>query len=122
MADRIKIDHVTGGSDGANLKDCYFVPAGTTPPTYDFYDKDNDNPNNPLETGVRRGTTFTFRLAEDPGLPWRMVVRTISDSEASGEWATGSRVDTGLEEGSGHFQAQAGGGTDPDEAASSARA
>ena len=122
MSDKIKIRHVHGGSKGDKLKDCYFVPAADG--TYDFYDKDNDNPNNPLHTGITHGSVFQFTLMDAPGLPWALDVKSISDERAHGEWYAGMQPlsNPAEDEGSGTFQAQAGGATVPEDAASSATA
>lgn len=122
MSDKIKIRHVHGGTTGNKLKDCYFVPAGDG--TYEFYDKDNDNPNNPLQTGIRDGSIFQFSLMDYPDLPWQLDVKSITEERAHGEWFAGmqSLSSPAEEEGSGTFQAQAGGATVPEDASSSATA
>lgn len=119
MSDKIKIKRIFGGKAGETLKECYFEPTATTPVTYAFYDKDSDNPNNPLATGIQNGSSFDFHLMEDPTVPWNIHVEDIDDEKAHGKWKAGNPP-PGLDEESGHFQAQAGVTVDPDEAAYSA--
>lgn len=118
MSDKIRIKRILGGKGGDKLKECYFEPAATTPVTYDFYDKDNDNPNNPLASGIKNGSSFDFYLMEDPAVSWRINVDEIDDEKAHGKWTKGKPP--GQDEDSGHFQAQAGVTIDPDDAAYSA--
>ena len=121
MSDKIKIKKVEGGGAGFMLEGCYFIP--NEEGTYNFYDKD-PNPNNPLATGVKNGSTFAFNLMEDSNVPWAIHILIIGEEIVShGEWASGkSPVSKAFDESSGSFQAQAGGTPDPEEAAASANA
>lgn len=109
MPNKIKIDTVTGGSHKNDLKNCYFLPA-TTAGTYNFYDTNNNN----LASNLTSGSDFSFTL---DGHNWDITSFVISDSTASGDWATTPSIT--LEE-DGTFQAQAGTGTDAEEATSAA--
>lgn len=121
MSDQIKIRHVEGGANGDKLKGCYFVPTGDT---FDFYDKKIGNIDEPLKTGITAGSRFQFELPDHPDLPWEIYVESITDERAHGEWFAGLQKIGGIEndQGSGTFQAQAGGAVAPEDAASSATA
>ena len=106
MSNKIKIDSVTGGSHKNDLKNCYFLPATVTG-TYNFYDTNN----NSLASNLTSGTDFSFNLDSHN---WTITNFVISDSAASGDWTIPSI--TAEEDGS--FQAQAGTGTDAEEASS----
>jgi len=108
MSNKIKIDSVTGGSHKDDLKNCYFLPAATAG-TYNFYDTNN----NSLASNLTSGTDFSFNLDSHN---WTITNFVISDSAASGDWAIPSI--TAEEDGT--FQAQAGTGTDAEEASSAA--
>ena len=108
MSNKIKIDSVTGGSHKNDLKNCYFLPA-TVAGTYNFYDTNN----NSLASNLTSGTDFSFNLDSHN---WTITNFVISDSAASGDWTIPSI--TAEEDGS--FQAQAGTGTDAEEASSAA--
>ena len=123
MDDKIRIrhiDHLGGKINGDKLKDCYFSAAGDD--TYDFYDK--DNPNHPLKTGITKGSVFQFHFHDNPDLPWEIEVKSITPTKAHGHWFTGllKIISPADDEGSGTFQAQAGGAMVPEESASSATA
>ena len=109
MSNKIKIDSVTGGSHKNDLKNCYFLPA-TTAGTYNFYDTNN----NSLASNLTSGSNFSFTL---DGHSWEITSFVISDSSASGNWATTPSIT--LEE-DGTFQAQASTGVDGEEATSAA--
>jgi hypothetical protein len=57
--DKIKINGVTGDKANEVLKDCYFYPSPTTHGEYDFFLEKEDEP---LATGLRNGSAFTFPL------------------------------------------------------------
>jgi hypothetical protein len=108
MPNKIKIDSVTGGGHKDDLKNCYFLPAATAG-TYNFYDTNN----NSLASNLTSGTDFSFNLDSHN---WTITNFVISDSAASGDWTIPSI--TAEEDGT--FQAQAGTGTDAEEASSAA--
>lgn len=108
MSNKIKIDSVTGGSHKNDLKNCYFLPAAVAG-TYNFYDTNN----NSLASNLTSGTDFSFNLDSHN---WTITNFVISDSAASGDWTIPSI--TAEEDGT--FQAQAGTGTDAEEASSAA--
>ena len=122
MSDKIKISHVEGGPNGDKLKGCYFVPTGDG--KFDFYDKKIGNIDEPLKTGITADSSFEFELWDHPDLPWKIYVESIDDKEAHGEWFAGLQKIGGIEndQGSGTFQAQAGGATVVEGSASSATA
>ena len=109
MSDKIKIDSVTGASDGNDLKNCYFLDAGDG--TYSFYDKNPNNPNNPLATNITASSEFDFSLEDYPGIVWTITVSAITDEAASGDWSDVNTAKPEEAAGDGTFQAQAGGGT-----------
>ena len=108
MSNKIKIDSVTGGSHKDDLKKCYFLPAAVAG-TYNFYDTNN----NSLASNLTSGSDFSFTLDSHN---WEITSFVISDSAASGDWTFPSI--TAEEDGT--FQAQAGTGTDAEEASSAA--
>lgn len=120
MGDKIKIENITGESVGNDLKNCYFQNAGNG--TYNFYDKNQNNPNNPILTGITAGFGSGFRLQDYPGTQWFMTVYTINDSAATGDWSGNDSATPEEIPGSGTFQAQAGGTLDAESEASSATA
>lgn len=125
MSDKIKIRDVEGGIDGEKLKGCYFVPAEDGSGTFDFYDKKIGDHNKPLKTGITSGTKFEFILPDHGDLPWQIDVKSITDEKAHGEWFAGLqkiRDQVSDDEGSGTFQAQAGGAMVPEDTAYSATA
>lgn len=121
MSDKIKIKHVEGGIDGDKLKGCYFVPTGDS--TFAFYDK-NVGVDEPLKTGITSESSFEFVLPDHPDLPWRIYVKSIDDEQADGKWFAGLQKIPGAgdDQGSGTFQAQAGGALVLEDAASAATA
>ena len=110
MSNKIKIDSVTGGNHKNDLKNCYFLPAAVAG-TYNFYDTNN----NSLASNLTSGSNFSFTLDSHN---WQITSFVISDSAASGNWTNDSAGITASEDGS--FQAQAGTGTDAEEASSAA--
>ena len=110
MSNKIKIDSVTGGSHKDDLKNCYFLPAATAG-TYNFYDTNN----NSLASNLTSGSDFSFTLDSHN---WEITSFVISDSAASGDWTNDVASITAEEDGT--FQAQAGTGTDAEEASSAA--
>ena len=108
MSNKIKIDHVAGGSHKDDLKNCYFLPAAVNG-AYDFYDTNN----NSLASNLTSGTNFSFNLDSHN---WTITNFVISASAASGDWSIPSITEA--EDGS--FQAQAGPGVDAEEASSAA--
>lgn len=107
--DKIKIDKVTGGKNKYKLKDCYFLPSRTLG-TYNFYDTHN----NVLAENIS-GSTFTFSL---DNLDWQIQKLVITSSTASGNWKNNNPQP--IDDESGTFQAQAGGGGDPEAKAAKA--
>ena len=110
MSNKIKIDSVTGGSQKNDLKNCYFLPAAVAG-TYNFYDTNN----NSLASNLTSGSDFSFSLDSHN---WEITSFVISDSAASGDWSNDVASITAEEDGT--FQAQAGTGTDAEDAASAA--
>ena len=122
MSDKIKIKHVKGGIDGDKLKGCYFVPAGDG--TFDFHEKNDESKlDGRVHTGIKKGSVFQFHLPDDENL-WQIDVKEINDKKAHGKWFVGLQKikSPADEEGSGTFQAQAGGATVVEDCASSATA
>jgi hypothetical protein len=102
---KIKIDHVTGGKNKDDLKNCYFEPSTEDPGAYDFYDKHG----NRLARDLNVGDPFEFDM---DGLTWDLYDWTSNGLHASGNWRNdGPAADPALEQG-GTFTAQAGGGVD----------
>lgn len=116
MSDKIKINRIEGEKVGNDLKGCYFLNAADG--TYSFYDKNPNNPRNPILTGIRDGFDSEFRLEDYPDILWGINIYNISDSAANGFWSSGNTETPG----SGTFQAQAGGTGEPEPEASSATA
>lgn len=124
MSDEIKIKDVEGGINGDKLKGCYFLPAEDGSDTFDFYDKKKGDGDKPLKTGIKSGSTFEFILPDHGDLPWQIKVQSITHKKAHGDWSAGlQKIRPGVsdDEGSGTFQAQAGGAL-VEEATSSATA
>jgi hypothetical protein len=102
---KIKIDHVTGGKNKDDLKNCYFEPSTEDPGGYDFYDKTGHR----LARDLNVGEPFEFNM---DGLTWVLYDWTCDSLHASGNWRNnGPAVDPALEQ-EGTFTAQAGGGVD----------
>lgn len=101
MSTKIKIDHVTGGKNKDDLKNCYFELSPEIPGTYDFCDRHG----NRLAAGLNIGEPFEFDL---DGLTWVIFDWATDSLRASGNW----RNDGPALEQSGTFTAQAGGGVD----------
>jgi hypothetical protein len=118
MSDRIKIQGINGASVGNDLKNCYFLNAGNG--TYNFFDKNQNNPNNPILTGITGTGSFQggFMLQDYPHIRWTMNVYGINDSAASGAWWGDDSASPEEIPGSGTFQAQAGGTVDAEPEAS----
>jgi|GEM_PF-3517221 len=103
--DKIKIDHVTGGKNKDELKNCYFEPSPDLPGSYDFYDKNGHR----LARDLNVGDPFEFDMN---GLTWVFYEWTCDNLHANGNWRNnGPAVDPTLEQ-EGTFTAQAGGGVD----------
>lgn len=106
--ERIKITKVTGGKRKDSLKDCYFLPSSTVG-AYDFY-----NTHNQVLASSIQGSAFKFDLN---GYEWQITKLSITPWKANGDW----KIPTDpAEDDSGTFQAQAGGGGDPEERAAKA--
>src|SRR5688500_2760778 len=103
MSNKIKIDSVTGASDGNDLKGCYFLNSGNG--TYCFYDKNPNNPNNPLQCDIVAGSKFDLHLDDYPGITWSLNVSAISDQAASGTWSDLNSARPEDAAGDGSFQA-----------------
>ena len=86
------------------------MPA-TTAGTYNFYDTNNNN----LASNLTSGSDVSFTLDSHS---WEITSFAISDSAASGDWTNEVASITADEDAT--FQAQAGTGTDTDEASSAA--
>ena len=113
MSDKIKINSVTGDKDKDDLKNCYFQSNGVTG-QYNFYDTNNNLiTTNPVN--LTTGTSFSFTL---DGHDWTVSSFVISDTAANGNWSNNDNPDAAQD---GTFQAQAGGGVDPEEQASAAK-
>lgn len=111
---KIKIDHVEGGSvrDQQVLKRNYFLATGVNN-TYQFFDPGDDLiATEPVV--VATGYDFQFELKEMPGVTWTVSHFDILEDVASGNWTNTEQKDNE----DGHFQAQSGPGAE--ESASSA--
>ena len=115
----IRIRSVKGGNDGIELLDCFFFPT-TTPGVYLFCTKDGVE----LAVDITAHKPFHFNLH---GHRWTIPNPepgsepfTIDEHSARGSWRNDHSGDP-AEEG-GTFTAQASGGADEEESASSANA
>jgi hypothetical protein len=103
---KIKIDHVTGGNNKDELKNCYFEPSSSIPGAYNFYDKNGHE----LAGGLLPGESFEFEL---DGLIWIIYEWSSDRLHAHGSWKNNGPDPTGEQNGT--FTAQAGGGVDVDD-------
>ena len=101
---KIKIDHVTGGRNKDDLKNCYFEPSTDLPGAYNFYDKNGDE----LASDLFPGEPFEF-VVDD--LTWVLFDWTADSQRANGHWRNNGQAGPTLEQ-DGTFTAQAGGGAD----------
>jgi len=112
MSDKIKITTVTGDKDKDDLKNCYFLPSETVSGAYGFYDTNN----NLLSSDIT-GSSFSFSLND---LNWEITSLVISTTAASGNWSNDDPTITADEDGT--FQAQVGGGGEPEQDVAAASA
>jgi hypothetical protein len=101
---KIKIDHVTGGRNRDELKNCYFEASNIVPGGYDFFDKNGVE----LASGLLPGEPFEFGL---DGHEWVIYDWTADTHHADGSWRNDAPPEPELEQG-GTFTAQAGGGVE----------
>lgn len=111
MAKHIKIDRVTGsGTDGEDLKNCYFEESGDG---YNFYAPTHPTPTQLnttlIDPAVPSSCTFSFTMPGTTQPTFTITVTAFPVMTMSGTWSDNPQVSAKDTPGSGTFQAQAGG-------------
>ena len=125
MAKHIKIKTVTGsGTDGNELKNCYFEESGDG---YNLYAPNPQDPSTPskvnpnlIDPAVPSSCTFSFPMPGTTEPRFTLTVTAFPVMTVTGTWEDNTGASIKGTPGSGTFQAQAG-GTGPFEKVASAK-